>query len=138
MQEEFPRPPSSGDGAAFWEFARLGELRVQRCIECALHRYFPRPRCARCQSPLFEWALCAGTGSVHSYTICYPPVLPAFATKVPYNVVVVELDEGPFIVSNLVGCENEEIAVGMAVEACFVVIDEALTIPQFRPVAPTP
>jgi uncharacterized OB-fold protein len=72
---------------------------------------------------------------VYSFTICDPPVLPAFAAKVPYNVVVVELDEGPFIVSNLVDCENEEITVGMPVEVCFVEIDDALTVPQFRPLA---
>ncbi len=135
MREGFPRPATSGDGAEFWEFARRGELRVQRCTQCGLHRYFPRPRCSNCQSASFEWARCAGTGSVHSYTICHPPVLPAFETKAPYNVVVVELDEGPFIVSNLVESDDGEIAVGMRVEACFVEIDEELTLPQFRPVA---
>ena len=135
MREDFPRPPASGDGAEFWDFARRGELRVQRCAACGLHRYFPRPRCSKCQSALFDWALCAGTGSVYSFTICYPPVLPAFAAKVPYNVVVVELDEGPFIVSNLVDCENGEITVGMPVEVCFVEIDEALAVPQLRPLA---
>ena len=137
MREDFPRPPASGDGAEFWDFARKGELRIQRCTACGLHRYFPRPRCSNCQSALFDWALCAGTGSVHSFTICYPPVLPAFAAKVPYNVVVVELDEGPFIVSNLVDCENEEITVGMPVTVCFLEIDAELTVPQFRPVDTT-
>jgi uncharacterized OB-fold protein len=135
VREGFPRPATSGDGAEFWEFARRGELRVQRCTQCGLHRYFPRPRCSNCQSASFEWAQCAGTGSVHSYTICHPPVLPAFEAKAPYNVVVVELDEGPFIVSNLVESDDGEIAVGMRVEACFVEIDEELTLPQFRPVA---
>ncbi len=135
MQVDFPRPATSGDGAEFWEFAKRGELRVQRCTQCGLHRYFPRPRCPNCQSALFEWALCAGTGSVYSYTTCYPPVLPAFEERVPYNVVVVELDEGPFMVSNLVETENEEIVVGMRVEACFVALDEELTLPQFRPLA---
>jgi uncharacterized OB-fold protein len=71
---------------------------------------------------------------VYSFTICYPPVLPAFEAKTPYNVVVVELDEGPFMVSNLVECENADIRVGMPVEACFVEVDEQLTLPQFRPV----
>lgn len=137
MREDFPRPPASGDGVDFWEFARHGELRVQRCSGCGLYRYFPRPRCPNCQSASFEWARCAGTGSVYSFTICYPPVLPAFETKVPYNVVVVELDEGPFIVSNLVECANEEITVGMPVTVCFLEIDAELTVPQFRPVDTT-
>jgi uncharacterized OB-fold protein len=69
---------------------------------------------------------------VASYTICHPPVLPAFADRVPYNAVVVQLDEGPYLVSNLVGVENDEIEVGMPVEVTFVDLDDELTIPQFQ------
>lgn len=76
-----------------------------------------------------------GTGTVASFTICHPPVLPAFADRVPYNAVVVQLDEGPFLVSNLVDVPNEAIIVGMPVEVTFVDLDDDLTLPQFRPVA---
>ena len=79
------------------------------------------------------WEKVSGRGVVASYTICYPPVLPAFADGVPYNAVVVELDEGPFLVSNAVGIDNDEIAVGMPVEVTFVDLDDDLTLPQFRP-----
>jgi uncharacterized protein len=133
VREDFPRPATTGDGAEFWAFAKRGELRVQRCTACGRHRYFPRPRCSNCQSAAFEWALCTGTGSVYSYTTCHPPVLPAFEARVPYNVVVIELDEGPFLVSNLIEQESEKIVIGMRVEACFVEIDDDLTLPQFRP-----
>jgi len=76
-----------------------------------------------------------GTGTVASYTICHPPVLPAFADRAPYNAVVVELDEGPFLVSNLVDVANDDLAVGMRVTVTFVDVDDALTLPQFRPTA---
>jgi uncharacterized OB-fold protein len=76
-----------------------------------------------------------GTGTVASFTICYPPVLPAFAERVPYNAVVVQLDEGPFLVSNLVDIDNDAIAVGLPVEVTFVDLDDELTLPQFRVVA---
>jgi uncharacterized OB-fold protein len=73
-----------------------------------------------------------GTGTVASFTLCYPPVLPAFADRAPYNAVVVQLDEGPFMVSNLVDIENDEIEVGLPVEVTFVDLDDELTLPQFR------
>lgn len=67
-----------------------------------------------------------------SYTIVHPPVLTAFAERVPYNAIVVRLEEGPFLVSNLVDCANEQVAVGLPVEAVFTVVDDLLTLPQFR------
>ena len=66
-----------------------------------------------------------------SFTIVHPPVLPAFADRVPYNAVVVELDEGPFMVSNLVGIANEDLATGLRVAVTFVDLDADLTLPQF-------
>ena len=73
-----------------------------------------------------------GTGTVASYTICYPPVLPAFADRVPYNAVVVQLDEGPFLVSNLLDVDNDAIEVGLPVAVTFVDLDDTVTLPQFR------
>jgi uncharacterized OB-fold protein len=73
-----------------------------------------------------------GTGTVASFTICYPPVLPAFADRVPYNAVVVQLDEGPFMVSNLVDIDNDAIAVGLPVEVTYVDVGDDVTLPQFR------
>jgi uncharacterized OB-fold protein len=78
-----------------------------------------------------------GTGTVASFTICYPPVLPAFADRVPYNAVVVQLDEGPFMVSNLVDVDNDAIEVGAPVEVIYVDLDDDLSLPQFRVVAET-
>ncbi len=71
---------------------------------------------------------------MYSYTICHPPVLPAFADRVPYNAVVVQLDEGPFMVSNLVDCENDDVTVGMPVEVRLVAVDDDLTLPLFAPI----
>ena len=130
--EDFPRPVADADSEPFWRYCQAHELRIQRCTQCDWPRHYPRPRCPRCQSAAFEWARCRGTGVVASFTICYPPVLPAFADRVPYNVVVVELAEGPFIVSNLIDHRGDPI-VGMAVEVCFIDVDDELTIPQFRP-----
>jgi len=131
-----PRPLPEGDDVEFWARCARHELAVQRCSQCGLHRHPPRPRCARCHGEEWAWVASTGTGSVYSFTVCHPPVLPAFESEVPYNVVVVQLEEGPFIVSNVVGCTNDELRVGMPVEVTFTDVDESLTLPHFRPRAP--
>lgn len=131
MTAEHPHPAPDADTAPFWDGCRKHKLLLQRCGECASWRFPPRPRCPSCTSDSFRWEPASGRGTVASYTICHPPVLPAFADRVPYNVIVVELDEGPFIVSNLV---DGDAAVDTAVEVTFVDVDSELSLPQFRAV----
>jgi uncharacterized OB-fold protein len=135
MRADFPRPAPDPVEAPFWDWCRRHELRLQRCGACGTLRFPPRPRCPQCRSMLATWEPVAGTGTVASYTIVHPPVLPAFADRVPYNAVVVELDEGPFMVSNLLDVADEDLTTGMRVEVTFVDLDDDLTLPQFRPVA---
>ena len=80
-----------------------------------------------------EWIKLGGRGKVYSWTIIYPPVLPAFEDKTPYNVVLVQLDEGIRMVSNLVDCDNDKIEIGMPVEVLFEKVSEDVTLPKFRP-----
>lgn len=131
---ERPHPAADPDTAPFWEYCRAGELRIQRCSDCRTFRHHPRPICPYCQSERVEWTQCAGTGTVFSYTICHRPVLPAFDAEVPYNVIVVQLDEGPFMVSNLVD-SDEGPSVGLRVHVAYSKVDETLTLPQFRPIS---
>jgi uncharacterized protein len=79
-----------------------------------------------------RWEQASGKGEVISFTICHPPVLPAFADRTPYDVIVVRLDEGPLIVSNMLDVDP---VVGMKVKVWFVNIDDDLTLPQFRPLS---
>jgi uncharacterized OB-fold protein len=131
----FPHPMPTWDHHEFWDACQRHELRLQRCAECHAYRFQPRPYCPDCRSRDAEWTLVSGRGTVYSYTVCYPPVLPAFEDRAPYNAVVVELDEGPFMVSNLLEWEGSEIPIGLPVEVRFVEIDDELTIPQFVPTA---
>jgi len=108
--------PVDADDAAFWAALRDGVLRIQRCAACGVFRHPPRPVCAACGSTERVWDAVRGAGEVWSFTIVHPPTLPAFADRVPYGAVVVRLDEGVFLVSNLVDCPVEELAVGQRVE----------------------
>ncbi|MFF7448387.1 MULTISPECIES: OB-fold domain-containing protein [unclassified Streptomyces] len=97
-------PVVDPEGAPFWHYAAQGELRVQTCADCRAPRFPPRPCCPRCQSFDSGWEKVSGYGRVWSYVVPHPPLLPDYAERAPYNVVVVELDEDPRIrlVGNLV------------------------------------
>lgn len=86
--------------APFWEAAARRQLLLQRCRGCGAHQFYPRPYCVRCQSEV-EWVPVAGTGTVYSMTTVRAQLVPDFPP--PYVVVLIELDEGPRLVSGVVG-----------------------------------
>ena len=133
MSAPYPRPaPTAADDARFWAFIAAGELRLQRCTECRTFRHPPRPVCAECGARASEWIASPGHGEVWSFTMIHPPTLPAFSARTPYGAVVVRLDEGVFLVSNLIDCPVDDLAVGMRVELAITTVDDRLALPLFR------
>ena len=88
----------------FWQGTAQGELRVERCGECGRRRMPPRPMCPACQSLEREWEMMSGRGTIWSFVVPHPPLLPAYAELAPYNAIIVSLDEDPSLrfVGNLV------------------------------------
>lgn len=74
----------------------------------------------------------SGRGTIYTFTIAHGPTLPAFQAVAPYNVVAVQLDEGPYLISNVVGCRPEELRIGMRVEVMFEAISDSISLPKFR------
>lgn len=129
-----PRPvPEPDDASApFWEAAARHELVVQRCASCRTFRHPPRPMCPACASSDAAFERVSGRGRVWSWVVAHPPVLPAFAGRAPYNVAVVELDEGVRMIGNLLGVS--EIAEGLPVEVVFEDVEEGVALPQWKPI----
>jgi uncharacterized OB-fold protein len=90
-------PELDEQSAPFFEYAAAGELRVQRCASCGTRRMPPRPMCSRCRSFDDEWELLSGRGTIWSFAVPHPPLLPAYSAMAPYNVIVVEVAEDPGI-----------------------------------------
>jgi uncharacterized OB-fold protein len=134
MTAERPLPEVTDQNRPFWESARAGRLTLQRCKNCGQWRYPPARHCYRCLSDEAEWAPVSGRGTVYSFVVFHQAFHPAFKEQVPYNVAVVELVEGPRLVSNIVDCRNEEIYVGMPVEAVYEPVTDEVTLVKFRPV----
>lgn len=114
----------------FWDGLEEGELRYQRCLSCDQAIFNPAHVCRRCNSSDLEWQVSAGRGTVYSYTICHRPMTPAFTT--PYAPVIVDLDEGYQMLSDLVGCTADDVHVGMPVKVLFHRIGDR-TLPYFEP-----
>jgi uncharacterized OB-fold protein len=128
------RPLPEGDPALvpFFSAAKEHRLVVQRCAGCGTLRFPPRELCTRCLSTAVEWADVSGRGEIFSFNVMHQVYHPAFATEVPYAVVVVKLAEGPKMISNLVDCPVDEIRIGMQVEVVFETMTDAITLPKFR------
>jgi uncharacterized OB-fold protein len=81
-----------------------------------------------------EWVKAKGTGKVYTFVVYHMAYHPSWKNYIPYNVAWVELDEGPLVMTNIVGCKNEEIKVGMPVQVTFDDITKEVTLPKFKPV----
>lgn len=126
-----PRPAITQDNAFFFEGARDKKLLIQRCSGCGLLRHPPRPACGGCGS--FEWdtVQSSGRGLLYSYVVVHHPQVPSF--DYPLAIALVELEEGTRLVADLVNIAPGDVRIGMPLECEFVVVDEELTLPMFRP-----
>lgn len=135
MSDEYqkPLPFVSEVNRPYWDAARRHELVLQRCQECGHYRYPPGDTCPRCLSDRLAWVKVSGRGSIYTWVVFHQVYHQAFANDAPYAVVVVQLEEGARLVTNLVDCKTEDIEIGMAVEVVFDDVTEEITLPKFRP-----
>lgn len=134
MTGDIPRPAlvPTPETAEFWRAARLGRLLLQRCQRCGGVQHYPRALCARCWHDGLEWFEASGMGSVWTYTVVHRPGHPAWQAHVPYVLAIVELDEGPWVVTNVLDVPCEEVSVGMRVRLALPVRDDGAPL-QFVP-----
>ncbi len=135
---EKPMPNPTEDTEKYWEATRKGELLIMACGDCG-HRYMPpMPICPVCWSESVKWTKASGRGKVYSFIVVHRPQHPAFFPDAPYNVAMIDLEEGPRIHSRIVTEPGQMIdptliKVDMPVEVVFEKIDSETTLPMFRP-----
>lgn len=133
-QDNFPKPLPEPDEASrpFWEAAMQGRLVLMKCSACGQWRLPARQHCDVCLSPEFSWEEASGRGAVRTFGVMHQRYHPGWTNEMPYNVTIVELEEGPRLPTNLVGVANAEIRVGMPVVVEFEHHDD-VALPKFRP-----
>jgi len=129
----FDQPLIEDESAPFWDGLKEGELRIKRCNACGVFHFYPRPFCPTCWSDDVEWYVASGTASVYSYSTVYVNDLPPFGPQVPYVAAVVDLEEGPRMMTRLVDCTKDDITIGMAVQFETAPLDDELNMAVFRP-----
>ena len=128
-----PMPFVYEENAMFWEGTRRHELMIQHCKDCGNYQFYPRSTCTACLSENLEWVKSSGYGKVYSFTVAHRPGGPAFVDAVPYNIAIIELDEGVRMASTIVECSNEDIKCDMPVQVVFEDLSPELALPKFKP-----
>lgn len=122
------------ENRTYWESLKSHELRLQKCMDCGTVRYPISPVCHKCFSSRTEWSKLSGRGRVSVFvTVVEATGSPAWAKDLPYNVALVDLEEGPRVTANIVGIKNEKVYNGMPVEAVFEDVTPELTLLKFKP-----
>lgn len=125
-------PTPTPETKHYWDGAREGELRIQACNSCNQNYFPPRPFCPKCGSRDVRVVKASGKGTLYSYIINH---LPAPGYTSPFTVAVVELEEGPRLMTNIVECEAtpEALELDMALEVTFEKLNDEISLPQFKP-----
>ncbi|MCB1631729.1 MAG: OB-fold domain-containing protein [Pseudomonadales bacterium] len=127
-----PLPRLEGLSGEFYGWCKQRELRFQRCKDCGSFRHVPRSMCPECNSMDWEWGRSSGRGTVYTWTVVERALHPAFMKATPLAPVVVEMEEGVRLLSTLVDCAPQELAIGMPVEVVFEDVTPEVTLPRFR------
>jgi uncharacterized OB-fold protein len=130
MGEGKPQPVPSAESALFWARAKEHRLFLPRCNACGQFWFPPSQRCAHCLSADFVWREVSGQGRIYSFVVFHRVYHPAYESDVPYAVAIIELDEGPRMLANIVGTKPDDIRCDQRVRVVFEERGEQ-AIPQF-------
>lgn len=114
-----PTPQPNADTAPFWAGCEAGRLTLQRCAACGAHQFPPRPFCAACRADAPEWIEASGKASIASFSIVHRAPVPALRDETPYVLALVDLAEGPRLMTNIVDCDPDSVRIGQKVRFVF-------------------
>lgn len=127
-----PSPPVNADARPYFDGAAEGRLMLQRCPACGHVRFLPAYLCPACWSDQVEWFAASGRGRVATFSVVHRAPTPDFADLVPYVVALIDLEEGPRMMSNILGDDALDVAIDDPVAVCFEEREGGVMMPQFR------
>ena len=129
-----PLPTPYYEESEFWAGTKRHEFLLKKCHNCGIYVWFTDSMCNKCQSMEFDWVKSSGKGTVFTYNIAYRSFTEGFTEDdVPYINVLVDLEDGFRMCSNLCDCKLEDVKIGMPVEMFFDDVTPEVTLPKFRP-----
>ena len=131
MSRRPPLPVVDAESSPFWEAARAGRLRLPYSPATGRYLFFPRTIDPQSGSELIEWREASGRGEIYSFTVVRRAPDPIFEARVPYVVVVIELDEGARMLSTVAVADVDAVRVGLRVRVQFERLSDEITLPTF-------
>jgi uncharacterized protein len=128
-----PLPQPNADDKFFWDGCRKHKLLFQKCLNCGLVRCPPSIICPNCYSDNTKLIEATGKGKVYTYIVYHRAYHPGFESEVPYVTAVIELEEGPHFLSNIIGCSPDEVKCDMHVKIFWEDISGEYSLPKFKP-----
>ncbi len=132
MMAQRPLPEVSALTEPFWSALRERKLVIQRCPSCQTLRFPPEVGCFECGSTESAWAEMSGRATLWSWTVGHPPLLPFFTERAPWPVAVVQLEEGPRLVTNIVDVPVDQYEFGLPLVADYEDVEGDVTLIVFR------
>ena len=132
-----PKPIPDAASQRFFDGAKEGRLMIQRCTDCGASRFVARTRCDMCRSLNHEWIAASGKATIVSFAVMHQRYHPGFYDELPYPLAVVELEEGPRLISSLVNVGGVTLKAGLALKPVFETVyeeaGEVIVLPKFTP-----
>ena len=126
-------PPISDAAKPFWEATRSQSFELPWCRSCKQFFWYPRELCPRCLGEDIEWRPASGNATVYACSIQTKPAHPTLADRVPYVVALIDLEEGPRLMTNIVNCDPAAVSIGMPVQLTWEALDDGRHLPVFEP-----
>jgi len=126
-----PMPVIDPGTQPYWDALKDNRLTLKHCKACNTPHFYPRELCPLCYSDDLDWIDAAGGGVIYSYTVAHRAAGPAFAEDVPYTIAIIELDEGPRLMSRIVN-PDAGLRIGVRVQVQFEAAAEGLVLPVFE------
>jgi uncharacterized OB-fold protein len=134
MSKPKPIPRPAPESAPYWEAAKQHKFQVPHCNACGQYWFPPSASCPHCLSTDFAFTEVSGRGKVFSFVTFHRVYHPAFEQEVPYVVALVELEEGPRLLTNIVGVPVDKVVCDMPVKVVFDDVGDGVSVPKFTPV----
>ncbi len=129
----FDLPAPDDETQPFWDAAREGQLLIKRCADCGRAHFYPRPFCPFCWSSAVSWEAASGQAALYTWSVVHHNDLPPFSERIPYVAAVVDLAEGPRMMTNVVDCDPDRLEVGMRLQVAYREVADDVTVPVFSP-----
>ena len=128
---EKPLPVVDAESRPFWDAAKAHKFVLQQCADCSRYIYYPRVVCPHCFGERIEWKDASGEGTIYSFTVARRGAGPAFKEDAPYVVALIDLKEGPRMMSNIVTDDVDVVRIGQQVRMVYDDVTEEITLPKF-------